>query len=214
MDSSTPGSLPITISWSLLKLMSIESAMPSNHLILCCPLLLPPSIFFFFFPPSILPRTRVFSNELALCIGWPKYWSFSFITPSNEHSGLISFRIDWLELLAVQGMLKSLLQHHSSKASILRELPNTGHFVPEQTHGRPHQPLGIWQAGWPCRMDWDSPGISMAPGTLCAWGLELASAGTVLSFTRAELACGALPSVEPLTSQAAPTPPPNLTSRG
>ena len=179
--------------------------MPSNHFILCLPLLLWPSIF---------RSIRLFSNESALCIGWPKYWSFSFMTPSNEHSGLISFRIDWLERLAVQGMLKSLLQHHSSKASILRELPNTGHFVPEQTHGRPHQPLGIWQAGWPCRMDWDSPGISMAPGTLCAWGLELASAGTVLSFTRAELACGALPSVEPLTSQAAPTPPPNLTSRG
>ena len=170
--------------------------------------------FFFFFPPSILPRIRVFSNELALCIGWPKYWSFSFITPSNEHSGLISFRIDWLELLAVQGMLKSLLQHHSSKASVLRELANTGHFVPEQTHGRPHQPLGIWRAGWPGRTDWDSPGISMAPGTLCAWGLELASAGTALSFIRVELACGALPPVEPLTSQAAPTPPPNLTSRG
>ena len=92
--------------------MSIESVMPSNHLILCHPLLLLPSIF---------PSIRVFSNESALCIRWPKYWSFSFnIRPSNEYSGLISFRMDWLDLPAVQGTLKSLLQHHSSKASILR----------------------------------------------------------------------------------------------
>ena len=98
-------------SWSLPKLISIESVMPSNHLILCHPLLLPPSIF---------PSTRVFSNELALCMRWPKYWSFSFnISPSNEHPGLISFRMDWLDLLATQGTLKSLLQHHSSKAPIL-----------------------------------------------------------------------------------------------
>ena len=91
--------------------MSIELVMPSNHLILCHPLLLLPSIF---------PSIRVFSNESALHIGWPKYWSFSFnISPSNEHSGLISFGMDWLDLLAVQGILKSLLQHHSSKASIL-----------------------------------------------------------------------------------------------
>ena len=104
-------SLSITNSQSLLKLMSIQSAMPSNHLTLCRPLLLPPSIF---------PRIRVFSNESALCIRWPKDWSFSFsISPSNEYSGLISFRIDWLDLLAVQGTLKSLLQHHSLKASIL-----------------------------------------------------------------------------------------------
>ena len=104
-------SLSITNSWSLLKLMSIESVMPCNHLILCCPLLLPPSIF---------PSIRVFSNELALHIRWPKYWSFNFnISTSNEHPGLISFRMDWLDLLAVQGTLKSLLQHHSSKASIL-----------------------------------------------------------------------------------------------
>ena len=95
---------------SLLKLMSIELLMPSNHLILCHPLLLLPSIF---------PSIRVFSNELALCIKWLKYWSFSFsISPSNEYSGLISFRIDWLGLLTVQGTLKSLLQHHSSKATI------------------------------------------------------------------------------------------------
>ena len=102
----------ITNSQSLLKRMSIESVMPSNHLILCRPLLLLPSIF---------PNIKVFSNESALCIRWPKYWSFSFsISPSNEHSGLISFRRDWLDLLAVQRTLKSLLQHHSSKASILQ----------------------------------------------------------------------------------------------
>ena len=112
MNRSTPG-LPVHHhSPSLLKLMSIELVMPSSHLILCPPLLFLPTI-----PPSI----RVFSNESALCMGWPKYWSFSFsISPSNEHPGLISFRMDWLDLLAVQGILKSLLQHHSSKASILR----------------------------------------------------------------------------------------------
>ena len=105
-------SLSITNSQSLLKLMSIESMMSSNHLILCYPLLLLPSIF---------PSIRVFSNESVLCIRWPKYWSFSFnISPSNGYSGLISFRMDWLHLLAVQGTLKSLLQHHSSKASILQ----------------------------------------------------------------------------------------------
>ena len=105
-------SLSITNSQSLLKLMSIESVMPSNHLILCCPILLMSSIF---------PSIRVFSNELVLCIRWPKYWSFSFsISPSNEYSGLISFRIDWFDLLAVQKTLRSLLQHHSSKTSILQ----------------------------------------------------------------------------------------------
>ena len=99
-------------SLSLLKLMSFESVMPSNHLILCRPLLLPPSIF---------PSITVFSNESALHIRWPKYWSFSFsISPFSEHPGLISFRMDWLDLLAVQGTLKSLLQHHNSKASILQ----------------------------------------------------------------------------------------------
>ena len=102
--------LSFTISWSLLKLMSIESVMPSNHLILCHPLIL----------SSIFPSIRVFSSESALCIRWPKSWSFSFsISPSNEHSGLISSRVDCSDLLAVQGTLKSLLQHHSSKASIL-----------------------------------------------------------------------------------------------
>ena len=103
-------SLSFTISPGVLKLMSIESVMPSNHLILCFPLLLLPSIF---------PSIRIFSSELALPIRWPKCWSFSF-SPSNEYSGLLYFRIDWLDLLAVQGTLKRILQHHSSKASILR----------------------------------------------------------------------------------------------
>jgi len=112
MTAARQASLSITNSQSLLKLMSIESVMPSNHLILCCPLPLPPSIF---------PSIRVFSNRSVLCIRWPKYWSFSFsISPSNEYSGLISFRMDWLDLLAFQETLKSLLQHHSSKASILQ----------------------------------------------------------------------------------------------
>ena len=105
-------SLSFTVSWSLLKLMSIESVMPSNHFILCRPLLLLPSVF---------PGIRAFSNKSALHIRWLKYWTFSFsISPSNEYSGLISFRIDWFDFLAVQGTLKSLLQHHSSKASILQ----------------------------------------------------------------------------------------------
>ena len=107
MNTSTP--CPSLSSWSLRKLMSIASLMPSNHLILCCPLLL----------PSIFPSIKVFSNESALHIRWPKYWSFS-ICPSKEYSGLISFRIDWFDLLAVQGAFKSLLQHHNSKVSILQ----------------------------------------------------------------------------------------------
>ena len=108
--------------------MSIESVMPSNHLILCHPFLLPPSIF---------PRTRVFSNELVLCVRWPKYWSFSFsITPSND-SGLISFRMEWLDLLAVQGTLKSLLQYHSSKASILQ---HSACFMVQLSH--PYMTIG------------------------------------------------------------------------
>ena len=117
-DSVTPwttarqASLSITNSQSLLRLMSVELVMPSNHLILCHPLLLPPSVF---------PSIRVFSNESVLCIMWPKYWSYSFnVSPSDEYPGLISFRLDWLDLLAVQGTLKSLLQHHSSKASVLQ----------------------------------------------------------------------------------------------
>ena len=111
MDCSNQASLSITNSRSLLKHMSIELVMPSNHLILCLPFLLPPSIF---------PSIKVFSNESALHIRWPKHWSFSFsISPSNEYSGLISFTMDWLDLLAVQGTLKSLRQHHNSKASIL-----------------------------------------------------------------------------------------------
>ena len=112
----------ITTSWRLLKLMSAESVMPSNHLILCCPLLLPPSIF---------PSIRVFNSESVRCIRWPKYWSFSFSTrPSNEYSGLISFRIDWLDLLAAQGTLK-ILQHHSSKASILQR---SAFFIVQLSH--------------------------------------------------------------------------------
>ena len=112
MDCSTPGSLSITNSQSLLKLIFIELVMPSNHLILCSPLLLSPSIF---------PSIRGCSSVSVLLIRWPKYWSFSFsISPSNEHPGLISFRMDCLDLLAVQGTLKSLLQYHSSKASILQ----------------------------------------------------------------------------------------------
>ena len=107
--------LSITNSWSLLKLMSIKLVMLSKHLVLCCPLL----------PPSIFPSIRNFSNDIVLHIRWPKYWSLSFsissiISPSNEYSGMISFMIDWLDLLVVQGTLKSFLQHHSSKASILR----------------------------------------------------------------------------------------------
>ena len=115
--------LSITRCWNLLKLMSIESVMPSNHIILCRPLLLPPSIF---------PSIRVFSNESALHIRWSKYRSLSFsISPSNEYSGLISFRMDWLDLLAVQRTLKSLFQHHSSKASILQHL---AFFVVQLSH--------------------------------------------------------------------------------
>ena len=122
-------SLSITNSWSILKLMSIESMMPSNHLILCRPLLLPPSIF---------PSIRVFSSESVLCIRWPKDWSFSFsISPSKEYAGLISFMMDWLDLLAVQGTLKSLLQHHSSKASILQ---HSAFFLVQLLH--PHMTTG------------------------------------------------------------------------
>ena len=113
-SAANKASLSITNSQSLLKLMSVESVMPSNHLILCRPALL---------LPSISPSIRVFPNESALCIRWPEYWSFSFnMSPSNEHSGLISFRMGWLDLLAIQGTLKSLLQHHSSKPSILQLL--------------------------------------------------------------------------------------------
>ena len=115
--------MSITNSWSLLKLMSIESVKPTNHLILCRPLLLLPSIF---------PSIKVFSNESVLCIRWPNYWSFSFsISPSKEYSGLISFRMDWMDLLAVQGTLKSLLQHHSSKASILQ---HSAFFIVQLSH--------------------------------------------------------------------------------
>ena len=120
--SACQASLSFTISRSLLRLKSIELVMPSNHLILCHPLL----------PPSIFPSIRVFSNEAVLHIRWPKYWSFSFsISPSNEHSGLISFRMDRLDLLAVQGTLKSLLQHHSSKAPVLQ---HSTFFIVQLSH--------------------------------------------------------------------------------
>ena len=142
-DSATPwtaahqSSLSITNSWSLFKLMSIELVTLPNYLVLCCPLLLPPSIF---------PTIRVFSIESVLCIRWPKYWSFSFsISPSNEYSGLISFRMDWLDLFVVQGILKSLLQHHSAKASVLPMNPHSHlearkwwqlwHFLPTDMTG-------------------------------------------------------------------------------
>ena len=116
-------SLSITNSWSLFKLMSIESVMLTNHLLLCHPLLLLPSIF---------PSIRVFSNESALGIRWPKYWSFSFsISPSNKYSGLISLRINWLDFLAVQGTLKSVLQHHSSKASVIQ---HSAFFIVQFSH--------------------------------------------------------------------------------
>ena len=115
-------SLSFTISWSLLKLMSIESVIPSNHLTLCHPLLL----------ASVFPSIRVFSNESGLRIRWPNYWTFSFsISPSNEYSGLISVRMDWLDLLAVQKTLKSLLQHHSLKASVLRP---SAFFIVQLSH--------------------------------------------------------------------------------
>ena len=131
MDCSTPG-FPVLHQLLELaqKLMSIQSVIPSSHLILCCPLLLLPSIF---------PSIRVFSNESVLRIRWPKYWSFSFsISPSNEHSGLISFRIDWFDLLAVQGTLKSLLRHHSSKASIFH---HSAFFMVQLSH--PYMTTGI-----------------------------------------------------------------------
>ena len=141
MDYSTPG---FPVRNQLLELTSIELVMPSNHLIFCCPLLL---------PPSILTSIRVFSNESALRIRWPKYWSFSFsISPSNQYSGLISSRMDWLDLLAVQGTLKSLFQNHSSKASVLqcsaffivhlsyphwrRKWQPTPVFLPGESHGQ------------------------------------------------------------------------------
>ena len=135
MDCSTPGFPVFHLSQRLLKLMSIESVMPSSHLMLCCPLFLLPSIF---------PSIGVFSNELALCIRWPKYWSFSFsISPSSECSGLISFRIEWFDLLAVQATLKSLLRHHSSKVSILGR---STFFVVQLSH--PYMTTGPLSAKW------------------------------------------------------------------
>ena len=143
MDCSVPDLTSFTNPWSLLKLMSIESVMPSNHLILCCPLLLLPSIF---------PSIRVFSNE-SILIRWPKYWSFSFIiSPSNEYLGLISFRMDWLDLLVVQGTLKSLLLHHSSKASILQ---HSAFFIVQLSHP-------YWRSKW-------QPTPVLLPGKFHGW---------------------------------------------
>ena len=123
MNCTHQAFLSLTISWSLLKLVSIESVMPSNHLILCRPLL---------FPPSIFPSIRVLSSESVLHITWPKYWSFSLsISTSSEYSGLISFRMDWLDLLAVQGTLKSLLQHHNLKTSVLQ---HSAFFMVQLSH--------------------------------------------------------------------------------
>ena len=147
-------SLSITNSQSSPKPMTIESVMPSNHLILCHPL---------FLPPSVCPSIRVFSNESALCIRWPKYWSFSFsISPSNEHPGLISFRIDWLALLAVQGTLKSLLQHHSSKASILR---GSAFFTVQLSH--PYMTASGSGSNTSLGLHTDVRGLSKASGQSC-----------------------------------------------
>ena len=146
--SARQDSLSITNSHSSPKPMSIESVIPSNHLILCHPLLLLPSIF---------PNIRVFSNESALCIRWPKHWSFSFnISPSNEHPGLISFRMDWLDLFAVQGTLKSLLQHHSSKASILQR---SAFFTVQLSH--PYMTTVVAQMMWKSSAGIPSPLLSL-----------------------------------------------------
>ena len=143
-------SLSVTNSRSLFKLVSIKSVMPPNHLTLCHPLLLLPSIF---------PSIRVFSKESALHVRWPKYWSFSFsISPSNEHSGLISFRMDWLDLLAVQGTLKSLLQHCSSKASILR---CSAFFIVQLSH--PYMTTGKTIALWHVGSYFPKQGLSPHP---------------------------------------------------
>ena len=144
--------LSFTISWSLLKLLSIELVMLSNCLILCHPLLL----------PSIFPSIRVFSKESALCIRWPKYWSFS-ISSSSEYSGLISFRIDWLDLLGIQGILKSLIQHHSSKASILG---HSAFFIVQLLHPSekavaPHSSTLAWKIPWT-----EEPGGLQSMGSL------------------------------------------------
>ena len=161
-------SLSITNSQSLLKLMSFASGMPSNHLMLCHPLLL---------LPSIIPNIRVFSNESVLHIRWPKYWSFS-ISPSNEYSGLISFRMDWLDLLAVQGTLKSLIQHHSSKASV----PQCSAFFivqlshPCMTTGKTIA-LTRWTFAYPSPGDLPDPGIKPGSPALQAYSLPTELSG-------------------------------------
>ena len=137
LDSLWQATLSFTISWRCLRFMSIELVMPSDRFILCCPLLLLPSIF---------PSIRGFSNESVLYNRWPKYWSFSFsISPSNEYSGLVSFRIDWFDLLAVQGTLKSLLQHHSSKALILRRSVESESAFEQDRWGIPIH-IKVWEA--------------------------------------------------------------------
>ena len=162
-------SLSITKSQSLLKLMSIESVMPSNHLILCHPLL---------FLPSIFPSIRVFSNESALCIRWTKYWSFSFnISPSHAHSGLISFRMDWFDLLAVQGTLKSLLQHHSSKASILQR---SAFFIVQLLH--PYMTTG--KAIALTRWTFVGKVTSLLFNMYCPWGHKESDTTERLSLSR------------------------------
>ena len=172
--------MSITNSRSLLKLKSIELVMPSNHRILCHPLLLLPSIF---------PSIRVFSDESILCIRWPKYWSFSFsISPSNEYSGLISFRIDWLDLFLVQGTLKSLLQHHSSKASVLR---CSAFFIVQLSH--PYMTTGKtialtrrWRRKWqptPVLLPGKFHGLSSLVG-YSPWGhKELGTTERLFTFT-------------------------------
>ena len=151
-------SLSITNCRSLLKLISVKSVMASNHLILCHLLLL----------PSIFPSIRVFSNESVLCIRWPKYWSFSFsISPSNKYSGLISFRIEWFALLAVQGTLKSLLQYHSSKASVLRR---SAFFTVQLSH--PYMSTGKTIALTRRTFVSNQPGIKSVPPALKAWSLN------------------------------------------
>ena len=176
-------SLSFTISWKLLRLMSIESVMPSNHLFLCHPLLL---------LPSIMPSIRIFSDELDLRIGCPKYWSFRFsISPSNEYSGLISFRVDWFDLLAVQGTLKSLLQHHHSKAfstigtfylGLLKQkhLNTSVDILMEYEVGRNHLTTGI-----DLNDDW-FPSLAIKHSTLVFRSLPLCFYGTISLQPRVE----------------------------
>ena len=180
-------SLSITNSWNSPKPMSIESVMPSNRLILCRPLLLLPSIF---------PSLRVFSDESVLCIRWPKYWSFSFsISPSSEHPGLISFRMDWLDLFAVQGTLKSLLQHHSSKASILQLPLWSPSYTPphSSTHSRVLT-VTCWHLHSPRVRGWPGKhGPALSRGRRTIYGSQLPAASPPLCSV--SLACCLTPSL-------------------